>query len=124
MPILDIEVVGQQAGDPPTEKLAERIAQSVGKALGVPSGQLWVKVGKVSAMSYAENGPPSGVLPVFVRVLVRTRDPSVWPKRAESICAAVSEATNRNRTAVHVIFEPDATGRVFFGGVPESRSSP
>lgn len=124
MPILDVEVVGQQQGDPPTEKLAERIAQTVGKALGVPNGQLWVKVSKLSAMSYAENGPPTGILPVFVRVLVRTRDPSVWPQRAATINAAVSEATNRKREAVHVIFEPDATARVFFGGAPDTRSSP
>ena len=124
MPILEVEVVGQQQGDPPTEKLAERIAQAVGKALGVPNGQLWVKVSKLSAMSYAENGPPTGVLPVFVHVLVRTRDPSVWPQRAATISAAVSEATNRKQAAVHVIFEPDATGRVFFGGAPDSRSNP
>jgi phenylpyruvate tautomerase PptA (4-oxalocrotonate tautomerase family) len=88
MPILDVEVVGQQAGDPPTEKLAERIANGVGAALGVPKGQLWVKVQKVSASGYA----------------------------------AVSEATTRPRASVHVIFEPDATGRVFFGGEPDSRS--
>lgn len=124
MPILDIEVVGQQAGDPPTERLAERIAQTVGKALGVPNGQLWVKVSKLSAMSYAENGPPTGILPVFVRVLVRTRDPSVWPQRAAAISAAVAEATNRKQAVVHVIFEPDATARVFFGGAPDSRSNP
>ena len=124
MPILEVEVVGQQQGDPPTEKLAERIAQAVGKALGVPNGQLWVKVSKLSAMSYAENGPPTGTLPVFVRVLVRTRDPSVWPQRAATINVAVAEATNRKRESVHVIFEPDATARVFFGGAPDSRSSP
>jgi phenylpyruvate tautomerase PptA (4-oxalocrotonate tautomerase family) len=122
MPILDIEVVGQQAGDPPTEKLAERIANGVGEALGVPKGQLWVKVQKVSASSYAENGPPSKTLPVFVRVLVRTKDPSVWPKRAAVIATAVSEATTRPRASVHVIFEPDATGRVFFGGAPDTRA--
>ena len=121
MPILDIEVVGQRPGDPPTEKLAERIANDVGTALGVPKGQLWVQVRKLSASSYAENGPPSQMLPVFVRVLVRTKDPSVWPKRAEQIAGAVSQATARDRASVHVIFEPDATGRVFFGGAPDPR---
>lgn len=121
MPILDIEVVGHQSGDPPTEKLAERIASGVGTALGVPKGQLWVKVQKLSASGYAENGPPSQNLPVFVRVLVRTKDPSVWPKRAEQIAGAVSTATARDRSSVHVIFEPDATGRVFFGGESDPR---
>jgi phenylpyruvate tautomerase PptA (4-oxalocrotonate tautomerase family) len=122
MPILEVEVIGQQAGDPPTEKLAERIANGVGASLGVPKGQLWVKVQKLPASGYAENGPPRKNLPVFVRVIVRTKDPSVWPKRAEVIATAVSEATTRERASVHVIFEPDATGRVFFGGVPDTRA--
>jgi phenylpyruvate tautomerase PptA (4-oxalocrotonate tautomerase family) len=123
MPILDVEVVGQQAGDPPTEKLAGRVADAVGESLGVPAGQLWIKVRKLSASSYAENGPPSQLLPVFVRVLVRTKDPSVWPTRAAAICDAVASATQRDRSVVHVIFEPDATGRVFFGGAPDPRGA-
>lgn len=121
MPILDVEIVGQRAGEPPTEKLAERIADAVGEAWGVPKGQLWVKVQRLSAANYAENGPPSKALPVFVRVLVRTKDPSVWPKRAESISIAVSAATGRERASIHVIFETDATGRVFFGGAADPR---
>jgi phenylpyruvate tautomerase PptA (4-oxalocrotonate tautomerase family) len=122
MPILDIEVIGQPAGEPPTEKLAERIADEVGTALGVPEGQLWVKVQRLSASLYAENGPAARVLPVFVRVLVRTKDPAVWPKRAETIAAAVATATQRDKSLIHVIFEPDATGRVFFGGTGEGRA--
>lgn len=121
MPILDVEVVGQHATDPPVETLAERIAASVGAALGVPSGQLWVKVRKLAASNYAENGPAQPALPVFARVLVRTKDPAVWPSRAAAIAAAVAEATARPEQAVHVIFEPDATGRVFFGGIPDPR---
>jgi phenylpyruvate tautomerase PptA (4-oxalocrotonate tautomerase family) len=122
MPILDVEIVGQRAGDPPTERLADRIVQAVGDALAVPKGRLWVKVRRLSASSYAENGPPAAMLPVFVRVLVRTKDPSGWPARAQAIADAVSEATGRERPAIHVIFEPDASGRVFFGGNPDSRT--
>lgn len=121
MPLLDVEIVGQRSGDPPTERLAERIANSVGDALGVPKGHLWVKVSKLAASYYAENGPPTAALPVFVRVLVRTKDPSVWPKRAATISRAVAEATSREPASIHVIFEPDATGRVFYGGVPDPR---
>ena len=118
MMLLEVEVVGQQVGDPPTEKLAERIAGGVGSAFGIPGGQLLVKVQKVSASNFASNAAPSKMLPVFVRVLVRTKDPAVWPKRADVIANAISEATSRERASVHVIFEPDATGRIFFGSAP------
>jgi hypothetical protein len=124
MMILEVEVVGQQGGDPPTEKLAVRIVDAVAAALSIPAGHLCVKVRKLSASLYAENGPPPQSLPVFVRVLVRTRDRSVWPKRAETIALALSHATTRPRAAVHVIFEPDATGRLFIGGTaaPDARA--
>ena len=121
MPILDVELIGQQESDPPIEQLASRIAHAVGDALGVPSGQLWVKARRVAASSYAENGPRNDVLPIFVRVLVRTRDPQVWPQRAAAIADAVANATSRPRDLIHVIFEPDATGRVFFGGSADPR---
>jgi phenylpyruvate tautomerase PptA (4-oxalocrotonate tautomerase family) len=122
MPILDVEVVGPQAGDAPPEGLAECIAGEVGTELAVPAGQLWVTVRHLPASRYAENGPPNATMPVFVRVLARTRDASEWPQRAGTIAAVVSKATGRERSSVHVIFEPDASGRVFFGGVPDLRA--
>ena len=125
MPILDVEIVGEQAGDAPLDGLADRIATDVGAALGTPAGQLWVTVRHLPASHYAENGPPIATLPVFVRVLARAQgssDASSWPQRAASIAAAVSQATARERSSVHVIFEPDASGRVFFGGVPDPRA--
>ena len=125
MPILDVQVVGPQAGDAPLSGLADRIASGVGAALGTPAGQLWVTVRHLPASQYAENGPPIATLPVFVRVIARapgSSDASGWPQRAASIAAAVSQATARERSSVHVIFEPDASGRVFFGGVPDPRA--
>lgn len=125
MPILDVEVVGQQAGDATLNGLADRIATDVGSALGVPVGQLWVTVRHLPASCYGENGPPIATMPVFVRVLARARgsfDAAEWPQRAETIAAVVSQAVARERSSVHVIFEPDASGRVFFGGVPDLRA--
>ncbi|HET9023944.1 MAG TPA: hypothetical protein VFN64_05190 [Burkholderiaceae bacterium] len=122
MPILDVEVVGQQPGDVPLERLADRLADAVGSALDVPAGQLWVKLRRLPASQYAENGPPNATLPVFVRVLARLRDPSEWPQRAATIAAVVAKATGRERASVHVIFEADASGRVFFGGAPDLRA--
>jgi hypothetical protein len=102
--------------------LADCIAGAMGAALAVPAGQLWVMVRHLHASRYAENGPPNATMPVFVRVLARTRDASEWPRRAGTIADVVSKATARERSSVHVIFEPDASGRVFFGGDPDLRS--
>ncbi len=128
MPVLDVEIVGRQAGDAPLEGLAERIAMDVGTALGVPAGQLWVTLRHLAASHYAENGSPIATMPVFVRVLARTRDAressdaADRSQRAATIAAVVSQALARERASVHVIFEPDASGRVFFGGVPDPRA--
>ena len=122
MPILDVEVVGQQTGDARPERLADRLAHAVGSALDVPAGQMWVKLRQLPASQYAENGPPPATLPVFVRVLARLRDPSEWPQRAATIAAVVAKVTGRERASVHVILEPDASGRVFFGGAPDLRA--
>jgi phenylpyruvate tautomerase PptA (4-oxalocrotonate tautomerase family) len=124
MPILDVEIVGEEAGDAQLKGLAARIATDVGAALGAPAGQLWVTLRHLPASHYSENGPPIATLPVFVRVLARTRDSTdaaERPQRAEMIAAVVSQVTARERSSVHVIFEPDASGRVFFGGVPDLR---
>jgi hypothetical protein len=62
---------------------------------------------------------------VFVRVLVRMRDASdaaAWPQRTAMIATAVSQATARERSSVQLIFEQDASGRVFFGDVPDLRA--
>jgi hypothetical protein len=40
---------------------------------------------------------------------------------AATIADVVAAGVARGRTSVHVIFEPDATGRVFFGGAPDLR---
>ena len=122
MPIVDVEVVGQQAGDAPLEGLADRIATDLGGALGAPVGQLWVTLRNLPSSRYAENGPPFSTLPVFVRVLARAGDSSELPQRAATIAAVVSQAIARERSSVHVIFEADASGRVFFGGAPDLRA--
>jgi phenylpyruvate tautomerase PptA (4-oxalocrotonate tautomerase family) len=119
MPILDVEIVGgAEADDGGT---APAIAVAVATALGTPPGQLWVKLRQLPGADYAENGPPPEPAPVFVRVLARIDDPAALPESAARIAQAVATAVGRPHARVHVIYEPDARGRVFFGGGPDPR---
>lgn len=115
MPILDVEIVGGTEGD----ATASAIAEAAAKALGTPPGQLWVRLRRLPAYDYAENGPPPE--PVFVRVLARIDDPAALAAGAARVAQAVATSVDRPREVVHVIYEPDACGRVFFGGGPDAR---
>jgi phenylpyruvate tautomerase PptA (4-oxalocrotonate tautomerase family) len=117
MPIVDVELVGD--GDAAPE-LAAELARSLGQALGAPEGNVWVTLTRRPVGDYAENGPPPAPLPVFVRVLASGGDPQQRAAWASAIAEAVGAAAGRPAERVHVIFEPDAAGRVFFGGA-ESR---
>jgi len=114
MPIVAIEIVGgvDEAGRSTAESLAERVAE----ALGAAPGSVWVKVAFLPASGYAENGPSPCPLPVFVRVLSRWDDAARLAQRAQRIAVAVAPVVGRPPERVYVIFEPDASGRVFLGG--------
>lgn len=116
MPIVAIEIVGDAEAAVPG--LAAALADRLGAALGAAPGSVWVKLRRTPADSYAENGPMPDPLPVFVRVLARGGDAA---STAPRIASAVASAVGRPRERVHVIFESDARGRVFFGGEPDRR---
>lgn len=116
MPIVDIRVVGG-----PTEVLdsaASPIAEQIGAMLGAAEGTVWISLSSLPLAHFAENGPAPDPPPVFVRVLARIDDPRTIPLQARQIGAAVAAVIGRPQERVHVIFEPDARGRVFFGGGP------
>jgi phenylpyruvate tautomerase PptA (4-oxalocrotonate tautomerase family) len=117
MPIVTVEIVG---GDDAAAAIACGLAARLGEALAAPAGSLWVQVRNVAVSDYAENGPAPQPPPVFVRVLARA-DTSATAQRAGAIAAAVAQVVGRPRERVHVICEPDASGRVFFGGAPDPR---
>jgi phenylpyruvate tautomerase PptA (4-oxalocrotonate tautomerase family) len=119
MPIVAIEIVG--GTDEADRGTAESLAQRLADALGAAPGAVWVKVEHVPASGYAENGPSPCPLPVFVRVLSRVDDETLLAQRAQRIAVAVATVVDRPPERVHVIFEPDARGRVFFGGQPDAR---
>ena len=117
MPILEVEVV-LRPNEFLLSDLAARLAEAAAGALASPKGSVWVKLRTIQLTEYAENGElPEAVHPVFVRVLK-----SKVPRRGEleqeiaRLTEALAQACERPAENVHVIYEPDGTGRVAFGG--------
>ncbi|MFP3854090.1 MAG: hypothetical protein ACLFWD_07330, partial [Anaerolineales bacterium] len=79
----------------------------------------WVRLSYVGLDDYAEagGGPPPGVLPVFVRVLLADV-PERQDRRelARELSSRVAKKVNRPIENVHLLFEPPGRGRVAFGG--------
>jgi enamine deaminase RidA (YjgF/YER057c/UK114 family)/phenylpyruvate tautomerase PptA (4-oxalocrotonate tautomerase family) len=117
MPIANVTLIG--ALDVPADDLAQRLADALSQALDAPRGTTWVRVHRVDARDYAEDGgATAGAPPVFVDLLRRA-----WPAstvaRATSMRAvadAVARACGRPAASVHVLAEAPAAGRVAFGG--------
>lgn len=118
MPIVTVELVVESA-HALKPRLAEAIADAVGRALESPAGQTWVRVHTLDRAHYAENGPSleTDELPVFVSVLKR-EVPAGAALQAEAALLAdvVAQAVGRRVACVHVEYCPPALHRLAFGG--------
>lgn len=114
MPILDVEIVGniEQQG------IAQTIADAAGRVLKTGPGRTWVKVRFLNSNNYAENGEGSTNLkPVFVSVLLGGCDDLNQKEEiAQRLAKTFSEVLGRPAENIHVLFEPNALGRIAFGG--------
>jgi phenylpyruvate tautomerase PptA (4-oxalocrotonate tautomerase family) len=118
VPILDVEVIGPLPAAV-ARGLARRVAEAAGPVLQAPVGNTWVRLRRLPSSDYAESGggPPRGVLPVFVALLLRR--PPGGRARARQVAAltdAVARACGRPRENVHVLYRAAAGGRAAFGG--------
>ena len=113
MPILDIEIIGNE----PPQNLAQRIADASGIILNSSSGQTWVKIRTVPEGQYAENNSQIRFSPVFVSVLLRTLPEIAERERlAQKLSEMIAKEVNRSSENIHILFLPEGAGRIAFGG--------
>jgi phenylpyruvate tautomerase PptA (4-oxalocrotonate tautomerase family) len=117
MPILDVELV-LSPGETPDFNLAARLADAAGEVLASRPHGTWVKLRFIEANLYAENGGmPEGIYPVFVTVL-KSRVPARPELEVEirRLTESIAQVCSRSAENVHILYQPEATGRVAFGG--------
>lgn len=118
MPILEIEIV--EAAEAACAAQAQDLADAAAAVFDAEPGRVWVKLRRLAAADYAENGAQSlsGAPPVFVRTLLH-KLPAVEERArlARALAEAIGSVCQREAGRVHILFEPDAEGRVAFGGV-------
>jgi phenylpyruvate tautomerase PptA (4-oxalocrotonate tautomerase family) len=116
MPIVDVEIVG---ADPVASDLASRLADVAGKVFGSSPATTWVRVRLLPQHLYAENhtASPEGWHSVFVTVLKAQRPTGAdLESEVSALADGVSAVCGRPVERVHILYEPDAQGRIAFGG--------
>ncbi len=118
MPILDVEIVLRE-GESIDPGLAGRIAEAAASIFESAPGRTWVKIRPLSPSQYSEDagGPPTGVHPVFVTIL-KGVNPGKEQLANEAImlAQAIASVCGRPSDNVHILYEPEAQGRIAFGG--------
>jgi phenylpyruvate tautomerase PptA (4-oxalocrotonate tautomerase family) len=126
MPILEVDLVMEDA-DALDAALAPALADAAGEVFGAVAGTTWVQLRPVPRAQYAENGggPPEGVHPVLVRVLLAdVPTGSELRNQVHRLTAAIAKVCGRPPENVHLVYEAPARGRVAFGGKLVSGSEP
>lgn len=118
MPILDVELI-VDPGESLKPSLAQELADAAGEVFGTPRGRTWVRLHALSREHYAENGGelPEDVRPVFVEVLKSKKcAPGEIKDEVAKLCGRVAKVCERPKGNVHILYLPEAAGRMSFGG--------
>lgn len=114
MPIIDVEIVGDES---PKPSLAQELADAAGEIFGTPSGRTWVRLRMLSRDHYAENGTAQEHQPVFVTALkARRPDRDDMKREITQLTEAFARICERSFENVHVLYLPESSGRIAFGG--------
>lgn len=118
MPLVDIEITLKQREKLPID-LASILADELGSIFNSPPSTTWVKLYGLSKNHYAENhrSLKGGAYPVFVRI-IKSESPehTVLEQEVKKITRSVARICKRPPKNIHIIYEPEGSGRVSFGG--------
>ena len=119
MPIIRMEVVLEEAEELPEKQVLQALADGLGECMHSRPGGTWLMASGVPAAQYVENGGPvpAGIRPVFLTV-IRHKIPDEETLTAEcrKMAALAGEYLDRPADNIHITFEPEAAGRIAFGG--------
>jgi phenylpyruvate tautomerase PptA (4-oxalocrotonate tautomerase family) len=116
MPIVDVEIITAESLD---KGLGAAIAEMAAQVFGGPPGSIWVRIRALPPEHYAENGVavPEGWSSVFVTVCKARRPTGVaLESEVRALTEGVARVCGRSVEHVHILYEPDAQGRIAFGG--------
>jgi phenylpyruvate tautomerase PptA (4-oxalocrotonate tautomerase family) len=114
VPIIRVTVIGDHAL---AQNAAKRLAEGAGRILNSSPGSVWVNIEQMLDDHYAENAP-EWPRPVFLHLLLREGAPSLQPGQVEALCDLAHTIFHVAAQHIHLIVEPPAAGRVYFGGSP------
>ncbi|MCZ6618282.1 MAG: hypothetical protein O7E57_09120 [Gammaproteobacteria bacterium] len=120
MPIVDIELLRDKTSATLEEDLPQRIADGLGDVFQTQPAQTWVKIHHHQRVDYAENHSilPFEISPVMVKVLKSTiPEGEALKEEARRVAETVAAICSCPVSNVHVLYEPEAAGRIAFGGV-------
>src|SRR4030066_360628 len=118
MPILEVDFICLDERSTSSD-LARRIVDGAAEVFGSSPGETWVRLNLVDRSRYAENGggPPGGGLPgIFRGPEGRSPRCASLASEVDALTQAIAKACERPPENVHLIYAPDAEGRVAFGG--------
>ena len=117
MPILEIEIVVKPK-EILAEDIADRLANSLAVILRSRPRETWVKLRTLDSSKYSENEADKGepVYPVFITVLKSKIDEPTLEAEANELAEEAAEICDRPTENVHILYLPEAQGRIAFGG--------
>jgi phenylpyruvate tautomerase PptA (4-oxalocrotonate tautomerase family) len=118
MPILDVEIIASAPDPGLPADLAQSLADEAANVFGGPPGTVWVKLRIVPSVYYAEDhGKPREVSPIFVTVLkAQAPQGRALEDEIAQLTRVIATVLDRPLENVHILYQPDAVGRIAFGG--------
>lgn len=119
MPIITIKLFVAAPQDFGPAFDLQAVADQLGTLFGSGPGQTWVRLECQPRTHYAENGivPEATSFPTFVEILkARLPAPEVLAVEADQIATIVSRVVGCPKENTHVLYLPEAVGRIAFNG--------